>query len=602
VLKKRATDPVCMLGAFPPPVHGLAVVNSKMRERLERAGEAPLVLDIAVASLDRRFVARATRATSVARALARYCMELANGGGNTLYVGLSGGWGQLYELPFVGLARLRGAQVVLHHHSFAYLDQTTPAARLLTAAAGPKAVHVALSERMEHRLRERYPHVRRTTVVSNASMVSLIEPRTRQRVRTVGFLGNISRAKGVLEALAVAKHVRRDGIVVRIAGPFEEPDLQPQVQSASEAGDVIYEGPKYGAEKDAFLRDIDVLLFPSTYVNEAAPLTVLEALSRGIPVIAWERGCLSNMISPAAGLVVPRSEDFIGAAVDQIRRWYDDDNAYRSASKASHDSFADARTASEVATQKLVRSLMARKEVSEPLGPSARLRNQIRRVRTRIRQWQGKRLRYPIEIDVPRVSLGSLNARWTYSPDSITSESIIYSVGVGTDISFDLALIARVGATVHAFDPTPRSMQWLERQQVPPEFRFYPWGLADRDGSAFFEPPAEREHVSFRMTEERRAEAVECPVYRLRTIMERLGHDRIDLLKMDVEGAELDILPDVLTSNIDVKQLLVEFHDRGEPEIMQRISELMTKLHARGYRIFDVSANAEEIAWIKVDA
>jgi len=44
--------------------------------------------------------------------------------------------------------------------------------------------------------------------------------------------------------------------------------------------------------------------------------------------------------------------------------------------------------------------------------------------------------------------------------------------------------------------------------------------------------------------------------------MRELRHASIDLLKMDIEGAEYDVLADMISQRIPVKQLLVEFHHR----------------------------------------
>ena len=48
---------------------------------------------------------------------------------------------------------------------------------------------------------------------------------------------------------------------------------------------------------------------------------------------------------------------------------------------------------------------------------------------------------------------------WVIDKSMIDSESVIYSVGVGSNIDFDLELIDSLGVTVHAFDPTPRSVE-----------------------------------------------------------------------------------------------------------------------------------------------
>jgi hypothetical protein len=42
--------------------------------------------------------------------------------------------------------------------------------------------------------------------------------------------------------------------------------------------------------------------------------------------------------------------------------------------------------------------------------------------------------------------------------------------------------------------------------------------------------------------------------------MTELGHHRIDLLKLDVEGAEYEILRSIVDNSIDVRIVCAEFH------------------------------------------
>ena len=62
--------------------------------------------------------------------------------------------------------------------------------------------------------------------------------------------------------------------------------------------------------------------------------------------------------------------------------------------------------------------------------------------------------------------------------------SLIYSFGIGEDISFDLESIERLKCIVHGFDPTPKSLAWIASQKLPSEFHFHRFGIADRDGEA----------------------------------------------------------------------------------------------------------------------
>ena len=53
---------------------------------------------------------------------------------------------------------------------------------------------------------------------------------------------------------------------------------------------------------------------------------------------------------------------------------------------------------------------------------------------------------------------------------------------------------------VHAFDPTPRSLRWLQTQEIPTHFHFHDYGVADSDGIIAFTPPASPHHVSPRLS------------------------------------------------------------------------------------------------------
>jgi glycosyltransferase involved in cell wall biosynthesis len=336
-----------MLGAFPPPVHGMALVNARMYEHLCRRGTLPLVLDLAPASLKRDWFSRLGRIRKVVKSFIRYLREPFREHGSTLYVGLSGGWGQLYEALFVATARLKGARIFLHHHSFAYLDQIKFPAHLLVRLAGPSTTHVVICETQGRKLRQRYPTVSRTIVVSNAAIIDRVEEtkhRMRTSVQSIGFLGNISREKGIMEILAIAERLEGQGagFDVYIAGPFENTTVQNTVlEAATHLHTVKYVGPRYGAEKESFWGLIDVLLFPSQYSNETAPLVVHEAMAHGIPVIAWARGCLSDMVTADSGVLVPSDQDFVAVAVERLLEWQRDPAVFAAMSNASMREFRE---------------------------------------------------------------------------------------------------------------------------------------------------------------------------------------------------------------------------------------------------------------------
>jgi len=350
---------LCLIGAFPPPVHGMAMVNAALRDCLVERGTAPVVLNTAAHSLDRALLQRVRRVGRVGAALFDYGREVLRGGGNTVYLSLSAGWGQLYEAAFVVLARLAGAQVYLHHHSFKYVERTTTSARLLFTIAGRSAVHVVLCDEMGHLLRDRYESIRATRVVGNAAFFGVPAPRHRSRLRSVGFLGNISLAKGIIDVLDVGRALASHGINTRIAGPYEDLGVRSEVEKAtSQQPHIQYVGATYADAKEAFWESIDVLLFPS-YLTEASPLVVLEALARGIPVIARSRGCLASMVSQQAGLLVGREHEYARVATQRVLLWSRDADVYAAASRAAAEESVRMTAAAREALEALLGDLMA---------------------------------------------------------------------------------------------------------------------------------------------------------------------------------------------------------------------------------------------------
>jgi FkbM family methyltransferase len=190
---------------------------------------------------------------------------------------------------------------------------------------------------------------------------------------------------------------------------------------------------------------------------------------------------------------------------------------------------------------------------------------------------------------------------WVVSPTNLSSESVVYSFGIGDEISFDLDLIRRFDVRVHAFDPTPASHRWLEAQQLPDAFIPYTYGLAHYDGTATFYAPTNPSWISHSLLAAEHTQDVELevPVRRLATVMTELGHDHIDLLKMDIEGAEYEVVEDLVESNLDVRQVLVEFHHRFDSIPPACTAEAVRRLNSIGFRIAHVSPRGEEYTFVR---
>lgn len=220
-----------------------------------------------------------------------------------------------------------------------------------------------------------------------------------------------------------------------------------------------------------------------------------------------------------------------------------------------------------------------------------------------LRPLRKPRVKLSGRVDCDKLELGTEYGGYAICPTGVGADSIVYSFGVGFDISFDQELIARRGVTIHAFDPTPRSIEWVETQELPERFVFHPWGIADKDGTARFHAPKDPTHVSHTLLEsgDVGTGTIEVPVFRLRTIMGKLGHDRIDVLKMDIEGAEYGVLDDVLSSDLAIPQILIEFHHNRSGVPLARTQAAVEALERAGYRAFNTSPKGYEFSFLRPD-
>jgi hypothetical protein len=72
--------------------------------------------------------------------------------------------------------------------------------------------------------------------------------------------------------------------------------------------------------------------------------------------------------------------------------------------------------------------------------------------------------------------LGSRYGGWAIPEGFLRADSIAYTVGVGEDISFDLALVNTYGCKVFAFDPTPIAVEFMRKSRLPVGMSFIPLG------------------------------------------------------------------------------------------------------------------------------
>lgn len=193
------------------------------------------------------------------------------------------------------------------------------------------------------------------------------------------------------------------------------------------------------------------------------------------------------------------------------------------------------------------------------------------------------------------VKIGSRYGGWVVPADLLDQSSICYCAGVGEDISFDLGLIERFGCTVFAFDPTPRAIAHVAKTAADnPLYRFFPVGLWDMEEILRFYAPRDPSHVSHSVLNlQKTGDFFEAPCKPLRQLLEENGHERIDLLKLDVEGAEYRIVRSIVDHGITVRVLCIEYDECFNPldgGYKARVAESIKALRDYGFDLVNLDS------------
>jgi FkbM family methyltransferase len=211
-----------------------------------------------------------------------------------------------------------------------------------------------------------------------------------------------------------------------------------------------------------------------------------------------------------------------------------------------------------------------------------KLRPQKVRRAVRRRWFEGRVARTQLAHADGLVDLGGSYGGWRVPGHLLQPGWICYSVGAGGDISFDLDLIHRYDMTVRSFDAVA---DYVERARQhaggEPRFSAHQAALAVSDGplrmqithdegSKSVSPAGLYESSTY----------VELPGRSLTSLMAELGDERIDLLKVDIEGGEYAVVPTLDLPAIGVKVFAVQLHHTGT---VRQARALISHLERAGY-------------------
>jgi glycosyltransferase involved in cell wall biosynthesis len=340
---------VVMVGSFPPPVGGAALVNQMVLDalRADDVGVTPLDISGPALAHSRSLGYHANRMRANLRA-ARQARRLGQPA-NTLYIVPDAGAGAWYTAGLIRAAEAQYGTVVIHHHSCRYIENHSRPIAMLTERTRRRAIHVFLSDGMAAGFRARYGEVD-SRIAGNArfaaeeTAIPLTNVRAPGPLR-MGHLSNLCAEKGFFLVADTFDAVIKAGIdaSLLLAGPALDNQVTARIDDlkARHGARVRHLGAVRGQAKRDFYRDIDVFLFPTQFRQEAAPLVIYESLAAGVPVLATDRGVIAEVLGKN-GAVCARDVDFATFALEHVRSMMASGETFASRAKRIRQHMVDA--------------------------------------------------------------------------------------------------------------------------------------------------------------------------------------------------------------------------------------------------------------------
>ena len=181
------------------------------------------------------------------------------------------------------------------------------------------------------------------------------------------------------------------------------------------------------------------------------------------------------------------------------------------------------------------------------------------------------------------VRLGSSYGGWWVPLLSLRHGATAFCAGAGEDISFDIELFNR-GLNVVVFDPTPRAITYVATNAPNDEkFSFIPVGWWGEPTRLRFYAPRDEAHVSHSVVNLQGTQSYfEAEVDTVANLAAKLQYDDVELIKMDIEGAEHEVIESIIRSGPRPRTLCVEF---DQPDSVFRAVSAVRKLERAGYRL-----------------
>lgn len=308
---------VLVVSQLPPPVHGSTVMTRRLLDTVAALGFEPVLVERrfsrTIGSVGRPSAGKLVAVPGLLIRIGRAALRRDPGVAVVFLTNRTGSF--LVDVAVLALLRVLGVRILLYVHTvgFRALAARGMGWRSLVRWSLTTGRVVTLGQSL---VADVAPFVRDAPVViPNVTAVPAESKRTAVGAdRASGpaehrdgapshvvYLSNLQPEKGAITFVQVARTLLDRGLDLRftIAGAGSDEQVAAVASAVVTQGledRVHLRGPVGDHAKWDLLGAADVLLFPSTYPFEAQPLSIIEAMACGVPVVAYDTGGVRDLV------------------------------------------------------------------------------------------------------------------------------------------------------------------------------------------------------------------------------------------------------------------------------------------------------------------
>ncbi|HEV3160149.1 MAG TPA: FkbM family methyltransferase [Xanthobacteraceae bacterium] len=182
----------------------------------------------------------------------------------------------------------------------------------------------------------------------------------------------------------------------------------------------------------------------------------------------------------------------------------------------------------------------------------------------------------------------------TVHPRYLGSQSHVLDLGANYGL-FAKAVTARFGCRCIAVEPSPEPFAAIVETSLISKLQA---AAASQSGTVPFHIAPDSVFNSLYRTSEV-IRVIEVPAISFPDLFDLVGVSPLDLLKMDIEGAEIELLntcpPSILQQ---IRQINVEFHDHCDLTPASEVRSTLARLHRLGFFSVRMSRNGHHDTWL----